>query len=473
MIQIDQKNIRAWIEKADIWNCPRYMMSDTGSGFLFADWAKDMARYCYSHKKWYVYDGVKWTPDEGGEVIALCKQLAIGVWASAAGKSDAVTRFATKWQQQRQLETILRSAASVYPVSERDFDKDPMLLNCLNCTLDLRTMQSHNHRPEDVLTQVAGVKYDPTAECSRWTQFIQEVTEGDKRKAEYLQRLCGYGLTGLTKEEKFCILYGPTTRNGKGTFTETIMALMGSYAASVRPETIARSKRSSAAPSEDLARLKGVRAAWISELPKNMQMDAATIKKLTGGGSLRVRYLYGSEFEFTPIAKLFIDTNYLPQTSDMTIFDSDRATVIPFNRHFSEEERDTELKWKLRKPEALSGILNWCIRGLRAYKINKLREPPSIKEATAAYRRECDKIMRFIEDELEAGSGYEVRTQEVFDRFTLWCNRNGYERGGQAAFNRDLEKHVQIVRRHPKAGGEKTTLITGRRLRPLGMNPVA
>ena len=246
---------------------------------------------------------------------------------------------------------------------------------------------------------------------------------------------------------------------------------MGSYAANIRPETIARSRRNSAAPSEDLAGLKGIRAAWISELPKNMQLDTATIKKLTGGGRLRVRYLYGSEFEFTPVAKLFIDTNYLPQTSDMTIFDSDRVSVVPFNRHFSERERDARLKWKLRQPEALSGVLNWCLEGLRAYKANGLSEPPAVKVATAAYRKDCDKVMRFIEDELEAGHDYEVRTQEVFDRFTIWCNRNGYERGGQASFNRDLEKYVRITRKRPRNGGENTTLIVGHRLRPLGMNP--
>lgn len=37
----------------------RYLWNDNGSGRLFADVYKDIARYVLERKKWYVYDGTQ------------------------------------------------------------------------------------------------------------------------------------------------------------------------------------------------------------------------------------------------------------------------------------------------------------------------------------------------------------------------------------------------------------------------------
>ena len=88
---------------------------------------------------------------------------------------------------------------------------------------------------------------------------------------------------------------------------------------------------------------------------------------MTGNNILTARFLRENSFEFKPQFKLFIDTNHLPQISDMTLFESDRIKIIPFNRHFTAEERDIDLKSFFAKPENLSGILNWCLEGFRLY----------------------------------------------------------------------------------------------------------
>lgn len=98
----------------------------------------------------------------------------------------------------------------------------------------------------------------PEATSELWERFIDDVTQGDKDTAIYLQKAMGYGLTGDTSEECFFTLYGATTRNGKGTLMETYMALVGGYGRAARPETIAqKDKTNSNAPTEDIARLAG------------------------------------------------------------------------------------------------------------------------------------------------------------------------------------------------------------------------
>ena len=72
------------------------------------------------------------------------------------------------------------------------------------------------------------------------------------------------------------------------------------------------------------------------------------------------------------------------------------------------------MKNKLRSPENLSGILNWCLDGLRKFHTEGLKPTTAIIEATADYRQESDKVGKFLAECLEpanenmmAGTAYE------------------------------------------------------------------
>ncbi|MBQ9325251.1 MAG: DNA primase, partial [Clostridia bacterium] len=75
---------------------------------------------------------------------------------------------------------------------------------------------------------------------------------------------------------------------------------------------------------------------------------------------MAARFLHENSFEFDLQAKIFIDTNHLPNVTDQTLFESGRIKIIPFNRHFEEHEQDKTLKATLTDEEALSGIFNWA-----------------------------------------------------------------------------------------------------------------
>lgn len=457
----------------------RYARSDIGNGNLFADFAKQTARYCPDRGVWYYYDGKVWKADiKGSKTMELCKKLADALLIYAMGLPNSEAEgsyksFVIKWQTRRYRETILKDAASVHPVFAMEFDTDLNLFNCKNGTLNLETFEFHPHNPDDMLTKMAGVKYVPGARCVRWEQFIKEVMQPDSDgyKAVYLQKAMGYGLTGEAEEECFFILFGPTSRNGKGTLMDTYMKLAGDYGRNARPETIARKDRvNGSAPNEDLARLAGARVVNISEPDKQLVLSAALIKTMTGRDPITVRFLHENSFEYIPQFKLFINTNYLPKVTDNTVFSSGRVKVIPFERHFSEKERDKGLKKKLAREDSLSGILNWCLEGLKLVRERGLYTPPVIQAAIEQYRHDSDKIARFMEEELEAGREYEVRTAEAYVRYKTWCQDNGCYSDGMVNFKSELEKVALVVRKRPKAGGSETTMILGYRLRPIGIN---
>jgi putative DNA primase/helicase len=58
--------------------------------------------------------------------------------------------------------------------------------------------------------------------------------------------------------------------------------------------------------SPDLARLIGTRFVSVSELDKDLLLNAALVKQLTGGDTLIARFLNNNPFEYRPELKPFI-----------------------------------------------------------------------------------------------------------------------------------------------------------------------
>ena len=290
-----------------------------------------------------------------------------------------------------------------------------------------------------LLSKICNAEYNPAAKCEKWQQFLEEIMQGDTAKIKYLQKIAGLSLTGSTQEETCFILYGSTTRNGKSTYCETLIHLLGDYAITMRPETLAQKQNSdSRQASGDIARLANCRFCNASEPSKRMIFDVALLKTLLGRDSITARHLYQREFSFIPKFKLVINTNYLPTITDDTVFSSGRINVVSFDRHFEPHEQDKHLKNKLRDKNELSGILNWCIEGLKLYRHEGLEPPQAVKAATETYRTDSDKIGNFIKECL-VKTGNNSKAKDIYDKYAEWCDDNGYGTENKGNFFSELK----------------------------------
>ena len=471
--QADLSNITLTLEEMKPHSNPRYGRDEIGIGNAFADFFLPIARYNRDRGIWYVYDGRIWRPDEGGLIVAeLAKLLADKLYTFALQIKDEDTRNryikrVQKLQLRKNRKTMVEDAKSVHPIPMSAFDRSTHLFNCQNGTLNLQTMEFREHRPDDFLTMVSGIAYDPNAVCPRWNSFISEVMCNDSELASYLQRALGYALTGDTSLECMFILYGATSRNGKGTTMETFLKIMGDYGKTSNPEMLSTKfgNTNASGPSEEIARLAGIRFVNISEPEKKITFNAALVKRLTGNDTINARYLHENSFDFRPVFKIFINTNYLPNVSDMTLFDSGRLKIIPFKRHFEEAEQDKGLKALFAEEENLSGIFNWCLEGYKEFRKFRLASPNAVVEAIQDYRNDSDRIGQFIEAWLEEGEAYEVRSPAAYKLYSDWCRKYNYNAENVKNFKNAMEKRFTIERRRPKDGGEKTSLIIGCRFR--------
>ena len=449
---------------------PRYEAFQIGNARMFADYFHRIILKNDTRNCWYIYDGRVWRPDTHGMKIAdMAKDLhdELLLFANTITSEDTRTRFlkrVDKLDEKKFRDIMVKDAGSDKDimVTMDAFDRDKYLFNCHNGTIDLRTLEFRPHTPADRLTKMTEVDYDPSAACPRWITFMDEVFEGDQDRIRYLQKAIGYAMSGDTRLECMFILYGPTSRNGKGTTMETVLRILGEYGRTAKPEMLSKKGfADSSGPSEDVARLNGARMVNVSEPEKSMVIDASLTKQMTGNNTLTARYLRENSFEFKPQFKLFIDTNHLPQISDMTLFESDRIRIIPFNRHFTAEERDIDLKAFFAEPTNLSGILNWCLEGFKMYQVEGLRMPKSVASATKEYREQSDRLMMFTGQCLEKKAGEELRSSAIYYRYKEWCSENGYKYENAANFKKKMSAagYVYMTRRPWKENAEKTVMV--------------
>ena len=461
----------ARLKELDPMDSSKYPWNDIGAGHIFADFYQDQLRYVPERKMWFYYEGGVWKPDTGNlRAMLYCMELADLMYTFALeirdeDKRKSYMKYASRWQSHSNRVNILKDAQVYHPIPYSSFDADIYVFNCKNGTLHIDTGEFTEHHSADLLTKISPVVYDPTAYSERFDTYIDEIMSGDADKAKFLQKILGYGLTGDTRHECMTILYGVTTRNGKGTLCESVLKVLGDYGCASRPETIAmKSYTNGSQPSEDVARLAGVRFVNIPEPGKGMVLDAAKVKAMTGNDTLNARYLHENSFDFQPQFKIYVNTNYLPVINDMTLFSSDRIIIIPFDRHFDENSRDTTLKRRFAEEGVQSAILNWLLEGYRLLQSEGLFLPKSVKEATERYQHDSDKMALFFEDNLVADDTAEVMTAQVYARYKEWCQENGTYPEGMKNFKQGLQAFAEVVRKRPKRGGEKTTMLIGYRL---------
>lgn len=412
----------------------RYQMNDKSRGRLFSAVFKNKHRYNPLMKDYMAYDGKRWQKDtESIKAREAAQRLSDELIRYAVNiveddESRSYLKEVSRLTNRSVRETMIADARVNSPISTEELDQDDYLLNLQNGTLDISgdipIFRPHN--PDDLLSKICNAAYNPDAKCPEWDKFLSEIMMGDISKIEYLQKIAGLSLTGNTEQESCFILYGSTTRNGKSTFCETIIHMLGDYALSMKPETLAiKQNNDSRSPNGDIARLAGARFVNASEPPKRMLFDTALLKTMLGRDSIVARHLHEREFEFVPKFKLMINTNYLPTITDDTVFSSGRINVISFDRHFSEEEQDKKLKDRLRQPQELSGILNWCLEGLRLYRAEGLKAPEAVKQATESYRSDSDKVGNFI-NECMVKSEKNSKAGDVYKTYSEWCDDNGF-----------------------------------------------
>lgn len=420
--------------------------------------------YVYAWKKWLVWDGKRWRPDETGEVERMAKATVRAIYQEAADDLDPdnrpkVAAWAKASEHHSRIKAMIELAKSEPGVAvlPSELDTNPMELNLLNGTLHLGAKALFEHRRDSLITKLAPVEWNPEAKSETWDDFLRQILP-DEPDRSYLQRIIGYALTGDVREQTLFVFFGFGS-NGKSTVMEAVRSMLGDYAQQASSELFLV-KRPGAIPT-DVARLQGARFVTASETEDGSRLAEAQIKQLTGGDRVTARRLYADPTEFDPTHKLFLTTNHKPQVRGNDEAMWRRIRLFPFSVTIKDADRDDALPATLRRPHILAAILRWAVEGCDEWQRIGLGTSPNVVKATAEYREESDVFGQFIEDVCSVGLDHRVRTGDLYDAYKDWAKENGYAPMTAKSFGLKLKERFFEPCKLGKARGWRGLTLAG------------
>ena len=369
----------------------------------------DTLRYVTEIGHWIFWTGVYWVQIDDAEMEHLSKQTVLGLKRvllsgdMSAEERQAREDFIENSQRVRMVQNIITLARSDPRVMVKmaQLNRDMMLLGVGNGAVDLRTGDLLPPNPDDLITVITPVEYDPNAKCALFERTVLDVFRGNVELTAYFQRLIGYTLLGNPVEDILAIPYGSGS-NGKSTVMGIIRQVFGQHAKMAAAETFLSSGGgggNAGGAREDILRLLGARMVYVTEPEEGSELKEALVKAMTGGEPMPARGVFGkSTVEVTPTWVAYMPTNHRPiiKGDDHGIWR--RLNPIPFTRNFDLDPDVTKDPHRAEKLQAeLPGVLAWCVRGALAYQRDGLNPPPEVKQARDEYRSDMDLLAEWLE----------------------------------------------------------------------------
>ena len=410
---------------------------------------RGVLRYADHRGRWMKYDNGVWQPITDSEAAEL------SVWAAEAYFLREIATTTSQDQKKRLtkiLESVYRSnvirgalfflaGKQGFATRYEEWDSHPFLLPCNNGVVNLKTQNLEPHSPDFLFTKRFKADYDPQAECPKWQAHMERFLP-DPEIRRHVQRSLGMALVGKALDEKLEIWWGNEGGNGKSTTIETLLQIFGDYGTMAAPDLLIQSKHEPH-PTR-LADLAGRRLVFTVESDNDKQLAEGTVKRLTGEGKQKGRFMRQDFFEFDQTFDLFLVTNHRPKIigTDNAIWR--RIRIVPFTVIIELSERRPREEVVAEMVSEASGILNWLLAGLRDWQSDNWWVAPAVRAVTDEYRKEQDRIGGFLADCCELGQYYTVDKGQLYAEYCQWCQGNGEDAVSKRLFG-DLLKGKGIT----------------------------
>lgn len=262
-------------------------------------------------------------------------------------------------------------------------------LNCQNGVLDFDTLELEPHSREFGFRYITPWSYDPKATSPQFEKFMQDIMCGRQELIDVALEYAGYAFSNDRCWAQKALLLSGVGANGKSTFIELLKALAGNenYSSLTLSDLHSITHRQL---------MDGKLFNLAEETPSRAMAESAVFKNLVGGGDITMRSLYKQAYTIANKTKLMFACNALPQTTDTTEGYFRRLTILPFDRRFTDADKDPFILDKLL--EELPGIFN-----LVAHAYKKLRKQKAFTRSSiidgelSSYRLDIDTVRAWFD----------------------------------------------------------------------------
>lgn len=416
---------------------PQRTWDDLGNAMRIVDHFGGVLRWVTEPQQWALFKQGRWELVQPNVVQGLIQRMIDELVMATEGlhysdipddpdkPEDTERAGFRKWLKAQRMSPRIAAAQKEAQArwelhaSRTDFDAHPLLLNCTNGVVDLRTGELLPHDPRLLLMGQVTVAYDPTAAAPEWMAFLERV-QPDPQVQSYLQRISGYGITGDTREQALFIHYGQGA-NGKSVYSDTIKSILGEYGRVIHSSTLLSGDRDE--HPTGVADMAGRRWLMASETKAGKRLDEEKVKNLTGDSTVTARFMAKDFFEYTPTGKINLVTNHLPRLSGSHSI-MRRMHLIKWGVQIPKPEWDLQLGYRIRENE-LPGVLAWLVRGTQAWLAQGLNPPARALTDLEEYREDSDNFGDFLQSCTMPAPDHRTPTSSLYQAYQAWVFRQG------------------------------------------------
>ena len=432
-LRLSQKRIR------DIFtNANKYVLSDPLPDTELDTILRDDAfqKPVFFNGKTFLFDEfAKWLVKEH-KVVNIYDQLHIyknGVYVS--GNADIERAMITeipylrKSQRREVMDYMLLIAKKMKAADAR-------YVAFTNGVLDVIEDQMLPFSPDLVVTNQIPWEYDPDAESDLVDHVLDNIACQDPDIRALLEECIGYCFFRRNELRKAFILTG-NKRGGKSTYLDCIKAILGDDNISALDLSEIGDRFNT---SMMFGKLANIGDDIGDEFLKGSQV--AMFKKVVAGNRIKAEYKGMTPFHFDPYIKLLFSANEIPRMRDRGGAVLDRLIIIPFNAVFDKRQEgyDPFLKYKLQSQEHVQYMIKLGIEGLRRVLADNRGFTKSrlVQQQLQEYNEENNPLLGFLKDLDVEADILNVPTEDVYRRYTVFCNENGFTPVGHTVFSRQV-----------------------------------
>jgi len=410
------------------------------------------------HKLWYQFHGHSWHKIEEGyklrqkisseivedyEMVAktyLEKQLAAEdeeEQKSFKKKMTTAMKMVSRLKTATYKTNVMKEAMEVFYEEEflGKLDSNPYLIGFSNGVYDLKTFEFREGSPNDFLSLKMNIRYrtdiDHTSpEVRDVIDFFEKIFPDRDVREYFLNTSCDVFIGG--NFNKIVQVWTGDGDNGKSITQSLFEQMLGPYSVKLPTSLIVGKRTQSSAACPELVRAgNGVRLAVLQEPDQKDVINIGILKELSGNDTFFARGLYREGSEITPMFKLVLICNELPN-----LHNSDRATwnrirVVPFESVFSDTAPATfeeQLREKVfpKDPQFKDKIplliepMAWFLLHRLQTKPKIVVEPEKVVLATEHYRKKNDVFRLFADEFIEDKKDKNLQLIEMYSTFKDW-----------------------------------------------------
>jgi putative DNA primase/helicase len=321
------------------------------------------------------------------------------------------------------------------------FSKDPApVINCRNgevWILPDGNVELRSHRAQSHLRHCLDVDFDQEAVCPKYDRALLEIFEKSgkpKAMARHWNELMGYIIQPRRHIPLVGVLRGGGD-NGKTVLVRTLVRLLG--APLVQAQTVESLDKSRFAMGSLFGKLLFVD----DDVKAGIRLPDGILKTISEAKEVTGELKYQQPFNFVVRTVPLLLCNNVPSLADLSHGMRRRLMVFPFDRQFTEDEKDPDLFEAIWAKE-LSGVLN---RGLAGYQRlvrrgSLFKRPSPVTDATNLWLQHANPLPAFIEANCLKGAGEWCLVRTFYEAYADWAREMGFTLvQTQNAMTRNLE----------------------------------